>query len=151
MLLKKLVLEKSTFLQTKLNTNSITSNDFKQINEIDALLTSGMLKAERMIVRAGLQYPWLPALAIVIPQLSIWKLIKSELKTKNSRETKLQQITSCLHNLDNQYPSYIIPYKQNNMKSINKKIKTLTKKFNDYKKELTRTTGFISKRTNYRI
>ena len=84
---KKIVLEKATLLQAKLNTNSITSNDFKQINELDALLTSGMLKAERMIVGAGIQYPWSPALAIAFLQLSIWKLIKSKLKTKTSRES----------------------------------------------------------------
>ena len=60
-----------------------------------------MLNAERMIIRPGLQYPWSYALAVAILQLSIWKLIKSELKTKTSRETILHQITSRLHNLDN--------------------------------------------------
>ena len=122
----KFFIEKATLLQAKLNTNYFISTDFSQINELDALLTSGMLKAERMIARYGLQHPWSPALVIAILKLSIWKLIKSELKTKTSRETKLQQITLRLHNLDNQYPSSIIPYKHNNMKSINKKIKTLT-------------------------
>ena len=79
-----------------------------------------------MIVRDGLQYPWSPSLAIVILQLSIWKLIKSDRKTKTSRETKLKQIISRLHKLDNQYPSSIIPYKNNTMKIINKHIKNLT-------------------------
>ena len=127
-------MEKATLLQAKLNINYFTSTDFSQINELDALLTSGMLKAERMIVRYGLQHPWSPALVIAILQFSIWKLIKSELKTKTSRETKLQQITLRLHNLDNQYPSSIIPYKHNNMKSINKKIKTLTSTLKTTKK-----------------
>ena len=122
----KFFIEKATLLQAKLNTNSITSTEFSQIDELDALLTSSILKAERMIVRDDLQYPWSPSLAIVILQLSIWKLIKSELKTKTSRETKLKQIISRLHKLDNQYPSSIIPYKYNNMKSINKQIITLT-------------------------
>ena len=57
---KKIVLEKATLLQAKLNTNSITSNDFKQINELDALLTSGMLKTEHMLVITDLQYPLFP-------------------------------------------------------------------------------------------
>ena len=119
--------KKQKSFQSKLNTNSITSNDFIKINELDNLLTSGMLKAERMIVRIWLQYPWSPALAISILQLSIWKLIKSELKTNTLRQTKLQQITTHLHNLDNQYPSSLLLYKHYDMKSINNKIKNLNK------------------------
>ena len=132
--INKLVIEKAKILQAKLNTNSITPNDFKKINELDNLLTSGMLKAERMIARVGIQYPWSPALAIAILKLSIWKLIKSELKTNTSRQTKLQQITTRLHNLDNQHPSSLIPYKHHNMKSINNKIKTLTDNLKSIKK-----------------
>ena len=49
-----------------------------------------MLKVERMIARLGLQYPWSPALYIVILQLSIWKLNESELKTNTSRQIELQ-------------------------------------------------------------
>ena len=79
--INKHVIEKAKILQAKLNTNSITSNDFTKMNELYNLLTSGMLKAERMIVRVGLQYPWSPTLAIAILQLSIWKLIKSEKNT----------------------------------------------------------------------
>ena len=52
--ISKLVIEKAKILQAKLNTNSITPNDFTKINELDNLLTSGMLKAKRMIVRVGL-------------------------------------------------------------------------------------------------
>ena len=146
----KSVPEKAKLLQAKINTNSITSTDFSQINELDELLTSGMLKAERMITRYGLQYPWSPALAIAIIQLSIWKLIKSELKTKTSRVTKVQQITTRLHNLDNQYPSSIIPYKYNTMNTINKHIRNLTNTLNATKQKLTLTTGCISKRNNNR-
>ena len=52
--INKLVIGKSSILQAKLNTNSITPNDFIQIIELDNMLTSGMLKAERMIIRVGL-------------------------------------------------------------------------------------------------
>ena len=67
----KSVLEKAKLLQTKLTTNSIIPNDFHQINELNEMLTSGMLKAERMVTRYGLQYPWSRALAIAIRHLSI--------------------------------------------------------------------------------
>ena len=85
--INKLVIEKSKILQAKFNTNSITPNDFKKNNELDNLLTSSILKAERMIARVGLQYPWSPALAIAILQLSIWKLIKSEKKYFKTNQT----------------------------------------------------------------
>ena len=55
--INKLVIEEAKSLKAKLNTNSITPNDFTKINELDNLLTSGTLKAERTIVRVGLQYP----------------------------------------------------------------------------------------------
>ena len=61
-------------------------------------------------------------------------LIKSELKTKTSRQPKLQKITTRLHNLDSQYPSSLIPYTNNNMKAINKKIKIFTTDLSTIKK-----------------
>ena len=84
--INKHVIEKAKILQAKLITNLITSDDFTKINELNKSLTSRMLKAERMIVRVGLQYPWSPALAIAILQLSIWKLIKSEFKKYISQD-----------------------------------------------------------------
>ena len=63
-----------------------------------------MIKAERMITKYDTQFPWSPILAKVVLNLSIWKLIKSESKTKTSRASKLQHLTSRLHKLDNNYP-----------------------------------------------
>ena len=93
-----------------------------------------MLKAENMIKIFGLQYPWSPTLAIAILHLSIWKLIKSELKTKTSGTTKLQQITTRLHNLDKQHPSSIILYKHDTIKTINRHITTIIKTLKTTKK-----------------
>ena len=42
-----------------------------------------MIKAERMIKKYGPQFHWSPKLAISILELTIWKLIKSALKTKH--------------------------------------------------------------------
>ena len=50
----KSVLDKVKLLQTKVTNNLISSNDFPQINGLDELLTSGMLKVEHMITRFGL-------------------------------------------------------------------------------------------------
>ena len=80
-----------------------------------------MIKVERIIKKYGPQFPWSQILATVILDLSIWKLIKSELKTKTSRASKLQRLTSRLQKLDNNYLKYIPTYERQNMKLINKK------------------------------
>ena len=76
-------MEQAAELQKKLINNSITSTDHIIINKLDALLTKGMIKIERMIKKCGPQFPWSPKLAISIIELAIWKLIKSALKTKH--------------------------------------------------------------------
>ena len=72
-----------------------------------------MIKVERMIKKYGPQFPWSQILATVILDLSIWKLIKSELK--------IQRLTSRLQKIDNNYLKYISTYERQNMKLINKK------------------------------
>ena len=81
-----------------------------------------MIKAERMITKYGPQFPWSPKLAIAIIELAIWKLIKSALKTKTSRDTKITKLTSRLQSLDTTYSSHIINHERTNMKIINKHI-----------------------------
>ena len=100
-----------------------------------------MIKVERMIKKYGPQFPWLPILAISIIKLAIWKLIKSALKN-TSRDTKIHQLTTRLHNLDNSYTTNTINHERTNIKIINKHIinssknlKQMQKKYEDYFKE----------------
>ena len=81
-----------------------------------------MIKAERMITKYGPQFPWSPKLAIAIIELAIWKLIKSALKTKTSRDTKINKLRSRLQSLYTTYSTHIINHKRKNMKVINKHI-----------------------------
>ena len=81
-----------------------------------------------MIKEYGSQFPWSPKISQDILELSIKKLIKSELKTKTSRASKLQQLTSRLYKLDNNYPKQNLIYETKNMKLINNnKLKEIQK------------------------
>ena len=101
---KRKIVKQATELQEKLTNKIISPNDHNTINKLDILLTTEMIKAEQMITKYDTQFPWSPILAKVVLNLSIWKLIKSESKTKTSRASKLQQLTSRLYKLDNNYP-----------------------------------------------
>ena len=116
------IIEQATEIQKKLVNKSITSKDHIIINKLDTLLTKGMIKAERMITQYGPQFPWSPKLAIAIIKLAIWKLIKSALKTKTTRDTKINKLTSRLQSLDTTYSTHIINHERTNMKLINKHI-----------------------------
>ena len=116
------IIEQATAIQKKLVNKSITPKDHIIINKLDVLLTKGMNKAERMITKYGPQFPWSPKLAIAIIELAIWKLIKSALKTKTSRDIKIIKLTSRLQSLDTTYSSHIINHERTNMKIINKNI-----------------------------
>ena len=96
-----------------------------------------MIKVERMIKKYGLQFLWSPTLAISIIELTIWKLIKSALKTNTSRDTKIQKITNRLHKLDNSYTTDITNHERKNMKVINKCIIKASKNLKNSKKNHT--------------
>ena len=98
------------------------------INKLDVLLTKGMIKAERMIKKCGLQFLLSSILAISIIELAIWKLINSALKGNTSRDTKIHQLTTRLHNLDNSYTTNTINHERTNINIINKHIITASKK-----------------------
>ena len=116
------IIEQATAIQKHLVNKSITSKDHITINKLDVLLTKGMIKAEQMITKYGPQFPWSPKLAIAIIELAIWKLIKSALKTKTSRDTKINKLRSRLQSLYTTYSTHIINHKRTNMKVINKHI-----------------------------
>ena len=86
-----------------------------------------MVKAERMIKKFNPQFPWSLILVTANLELSIWKLIKSELKTTTFHANKPQQLTSRLHHLDNIYPEQIPTHERQNMNLINNKLKNETR------------------------
>ena len=128
------ILEQATKIQKKLVNKSITSKDHITINKLDALLTKGMIKAERMMTKYGPQFPWSPKLAIAIIELAIWKLIKSALKTKTSRDTKITKLTSRPQSLYTTYPTHITNHERTNMKIINKHITQASQSLKKIKK-----------------
>ena len=75
------IIEHATALQEKNINKIIFSNDYNNINKLDVLLTTGMIKVEQMIKKYSPKFPWSPILATSILDLSIWKIVKSEFKT----------------------------------------------------------------------
>ena len=128
------IIGKTTDLQKKL-TKLLLPTIMQIINELDVLLTKGMIKAERMIKKYGLQFLLSSILAISIIELAIWKLINSELKGNTSRDTKIHQLTTRLHNLDNSYTTKKIKYERTHMKIINKHIKKASKNLKKIQKK----------------
>ena len=90
-----------------------------------------MVKAERMIKKFNPQFPWSLILVTANLELSIWKLIKSELKTTTFHANKPQQLTSRLYHLDNTYPEQISTHERQNMNLINNKLKKWNKTLKD--------------------
>ena len=60
--------------------NSLTIGDMKAINELDDIITSGMLMSERKIKKKLDQHPWSRTLTNAILEVILWKLINSKLR-----------------------------------------------------------------------
>ena len=63
----------------------LTQEEEIDLNRIDQLITKIMLKAEKCINNQQHNFPWSPALHDTIRNVSIWKSILSQFKTKPSR------------------------------------------------------------------
>ena len=68
----------------------------KEINDLDDLITKGMLASEGKIRKYLNHYPWYPILEQVILEVNLWKLIISEIKNEVSKEIQIQRIISQL-------------------------------------------------------
>ena len=84
--------ERISILQTKLKDKSLTIKEMNNINNIDEMMTKGMLKAEQQIKIRGKLHPWSPTLTNAILELHIWKIIMSEIKNKTNKQTKIKMI-----------------------------------------------------------
>ena len=64
----------------------------KEINDLDELITKGMLASEEKIKKRQNHYPLSPTLEKSILEVSLWKLIISKIKNDVSKETQIQMI-----------------------------------------------------------
>ena len=64
----------------------------KEINDLDDLNTKGMIASENKIRKRQNQYPWSPILEQAILEVSLWKLITSEIKNDVSKDMQIQWI-----------------------------------------------------------
>ena len=64
----------------------------KEINDLDELIIKGMIVSENKIRKRQNLYPWSPILEQAILEVSLWKLITSEIKNGVSKEMQIQRI-----------------------------------------------------------
>ena len=94
--LKYRTFDRTNNLNDKLLKGTLTSEDMKEINDLDDLITKGMLVSESKINTRQNQYTLSPTLKKVILEVSLWKLIISELKNDVSKERQIQRIINQL-------------------------------------------------------
>ena len=68
----------------------------KEINDLDTLITKGMIASENKIRKRQNQYPWSPTLDQAILVVSLWKLITFEIKNEVSKEMQIQRFLRLL-------------------------------------------------------
>ena len=79
-------------LNDKLLKDQLTLDDMKEINDLDELITKGMLASEGKIHKRQNHCPWSPILEQAILEESLWKLIISEIKNEVSKEIQIKRI-----------------------------------------------------------
>ena len=57
-----------------------------EINDLDTLITKGMIASEIKIRKRQNQYPWSPTLEQAILAVNLWKLMTSEMKNEVLKE-----------------------------------------------------------------
>ena len=79
-------------LKHKLSKEQLKIDDMIEINDLDDLITKGMIASENKILKRQNQYPSSPTLEQAILEVSLWKLIKSEINNEVSKEMQIQRI-----------------------------------------------------------
>ena len=79
-------------LKHKLSKEQLKIDDMIEINDLDDLITKGMIASENKILKRQNQYPWPPTLEQAILEVSLWKLIVLEIKNDVSKEMQIQRI-----------------------------------------------------------
>ena len=69
----------------------------KNINDLDALITSGMLMSERKVKTRLNHCPWSPTLEATILQVNLWKIIISDIENDVSKKTQIQRVMTKLN------------------------------------------------------
>ena len=63
-----------------------------EVNDIDDILTKGMLLAERSIRFHRGNHPWLPPLARALLDIQFWKITFSSIRNKKTRQRAIDSI-----------------------------------------------------------
>ena len=78
----------------KIESNTLTTANMTEVNEIDKIITKGMLLAEKSIYFYRSNHPWSPILAKAFLDVQLWKITLSIILNKS--QDKKQLTTSLL-------------------------------------------------------
>ena len=78
--------DRTNNLNNEILKDQLTPDDMKEINDLDDLITKCMLASEGEIRKRQNHYPWSPILEQTILEVSLWKLIISEIRMKYQRK-----------------------------------------------------------------
>ena len=79
-------------IQIKINNNTISHSDIKELNDIDEAITLGCLNAEQSLKKVRESHPWSPTLATAILFVQLWNCVKTKLKTNSIDESRTTSI-----------------------------------------------------------
>ena len=119
-------------IQDKIDSKTLSASDQPYLNQVDQLITKGMLFSEYKIKASKFTHPWSPTLTVAIFSVSIFKLHLSSVQNKVCK-TKIIDI------LYKTMLSYDIPHlppklKTNDKKTIINELKQASKNLTLIKK-----------------
>ena len=99
-ILKHNIINQVNTIQDKIESKTLNSSDQQYLNEIDQLITKGMLFSEYKIKFPKFTHPWSPILAVAILSVSIFKLYLSSVKNTVIKTTIIDRLYDKLLSYD---------------------------------------------------
>ena len=103
-ILKHSIINQVNTIQDKIESKTLNSSDQQYLNEIDQLITKGMLFSEYKIKFPKFTHPWSPILAVAILSVSIFKLYLSSVKNTVIKTTIIDRLYDKLLSYDTPNP-----------------------------------------------
>ena len=86
------IISRTNIIQEKIDSHTLTIANMNEVNEIDEIITKGMLLAEKSICFHRNNHPWSPTLVKAILDVQLWKTTISIVLNKQSRKKSIDNI-----------------------------------------------------------
>ena len=116
-------------IQNKINNNTISQLDIKELNDIDESITLGCLIAEQSLKIVQASYLWSPTPATDIVRVQLWNCVKTKLKINSIDASQISSIETRI--LSYIISQHIPDTKIKDMKQINNHLQQAHKHLKD--------------------